>query len=246
MLRRALPLISSLLLGFSVAGSTARASIGPADRDLVAIVNLSLLKKFKPLYQYEENRAIAKIKRDLRGKYREIHILSGHHATHAEFLRALATADADPAVKAIDAIVYIHGHPGELGFVDTGFYPMDRLRDEILAQAPAGPASTKLRALYSDACYGASHMQDWLRAGFRVVTGSTGSDSNWSLDLGKFMRDWRRGRTFAMAIRSANSVWATKWMDKIEGGNSFKETAGNVDFRIDDSVESISKTQDVL
>jgi hypothetical protein len=206
------------------------------ERDLIAIVNLSLLKNHRFHYVYEEDRAVMKIKRDLRKKYRRIHLLTGKHATHDEFLNAIADTEADPGVKAIDVVVYLHGQPGAIGFVDTGFYPVTLLRDEILAQAGGSPR--KLRALYSDACYGETDMTDWLRAGFRAVSGSVGVDANWSLDLNKFMRAWARGKTFGYAIGRANSVWATKLMDRIAGGDSFKKTEGATDFTIDRPVDS--------
>lgn len=210
------------------AGSVAR-----GERDLIAIVNLSLLKKFKLNYQYEEGRAIRKIKRDLGREYRRVNILKGKRATHVEFLRAIAESETNPAVKAIDVIIYLHGQPGVVGFVDTGFYPMDRLRDEILAlPASAGGSPRKLRALYSDACYGQTHMDEWLRAGFQVASGSEGTDTNWSLDLKKFMRDWREGKTFGNGIASANTVWSTGLMDWVAHGNSHKVTAGEVGFTI--------------
>lgn len=213
------------------------ADVGRDERDLIAVVNLSLLKKFKLNYQYEENRAIKRIRRELGERYRNVHILKGKRAAHADFLGTLAAVEADPAVKAIDVIIYLHGHPGQIGFVDTGFYPMDRLRDEILALPSPNGSARKLRALYSDACYGESHMDDWLRAGFRVATGSVGVDSNLSLDLQKFMAAWQGGKSFGAAIDRANSVWATKWMDRVGGGNSFKKTAGDLAFTIDRHVE---------
>jgi hypothetical protein len=219
------------LLAVFLFSSLAGAEILKSERDLIAIVNLSILKHGQWHYRYEEGRAIKKIMRELGGKYREVHLLKGSGANHDAFLATLASTEANPAVKAIDVIIYLHGHPGELGFVDTGFYPMDRLRDEVLALPNAN--ERKLRVLYSDACYGASHMDDWVRAGFLAAAGSVGSDSNWSLDLEKFMVAWRKGKTFGKGIDQANSVWATKWMDKIENGNSTKLTKGAVEFKID-------------
>ena len=225
--------VSHAVLSILALASLNASAVGRGDRDLVAIVNLSLLRDSKLHYRYEEARATMKIERDLGHAYRKIHYLTGHAATHDGFLAALADAENDPAVQAIDVIVYLHGHPGEVGFVDTGFYPMDRLRDEILALSSAGTGGGKLRALYSDACYGETHMADWLRAGFRAVSGSVGTDANWSLDLNRFMNAWRKGKTFGTAIDRANSVWATKLMDRAVHGNSFKRTDGETAFTID-------------
>lgn len=229
--------LARLALIVSLAAASAFGGEIPREnRDLIAIVNLSRLatSKFKLNYKYEESRAAMKIRRDLGRRYRKVTVFENGDATHANFLAALAAAEAEPSVRAIDVIVYLHGHPGAIGFVDTGFYPTDRLRDEILAlPSPDGASPTKLRALYSDACYGASHMADWLRAGFRVASGADGVDGNWSLDLHRFMAAWRRGKSFGTAIGKANRVWMTPLMDWIAGGNSHKETDGDVAFTID-------------
>lgn len=209
-------------------------AVGKGERDLIAIVNLSLMKKFKLNYQYEEGRAVRKIRRELGREYRKIRVLKNKEATHDGFLRALAEAEADPSVKAIDVIIYLHGQPGSIGFVDTGFYPMDRLRDEILSlPSSTGGSPRKLRALYSDACYGESHIDDWLRAGFQVASGSVGVDANWSMDLKKFMLAWRKGKSFGYGIARANTVWSTGLMDWVAGGNSEKVVAGALEFTID-------------
>lgn len=230
-----LALVASFLSFSAIGGEIPR-----ENRDLIAVVNLSRLatSKFKLNYKLEESRAAMKIRRDLGRSYRRVTVFENGNATHANFLSALAAAEADPAVRAVDVIVYLHGHPGAIGFVDTGFYGTDRLRDEILAiPSPNGPRPTKLRALYSDACYGASHMADWLRAGFRVASGSDGVDGNWSLDLHRFMAAWRKGKTFGAAIGKANRVWVTPVMDWIAGGDSHKETDGDVAFTIGRDLE---------
>lgn len=215
--------------------SSAKASLVTKDsRDLIAVVNLSLLaKKHQAMYRYEESRAVMKIRRDLSRFYRKIHIYSGRDATRTNLLEAIQESEANPEVKAIDTIIYVHGQPGELGFIDTGFYPTNRLRDEILAGSPK-----KLRALYSDACYGESHLADWIKAGFRVASGSIEMDTNWSVDLGRFMASWRKDRTFGKGIREANSVRLTELTDRlIRNGNSFKETQGDLELRIDSPLE---------
>ena len=238
------PVLSFFLLGFLLSAPvSANAAPRPervpvADRELVAIVNLSILKNGAWHYRYEENRAVKKILRDLGRSYGKIVLITGAGATHDSFLSAIDEAERDPTVKAVDSIVYLHGHPGEIGFVDTGFYPVDLLRDEILALPDSAVGGRKLRALYSDACYGETHLSDWLRAGFRVAAGSVGTDSNWSLDLGKFMRAWRKGKSFGSAIDRANSVWATGIMDWFEKGDSFKRTGGDVDFTMDRPTEA--------
>lgn len=219
-------------LGISL-GSIHSAIAGPVAkerRDLIAIVNLSeLATKHHWLYRQEETQAIRKIHKYLGKSYRKIHLFSGTEATRANLLETIEKLENDSAVTTIDAVIYVHGHPGELGFVDTGFYSTDRLRDDILKiSSGKSPSPKKLRALYSDACYGQSHIADWLKAGFQVASGAIGVDANRSMDLKKFMKSWRSGKSFADAIRAANSVGISDLMDRAIGGNSEKMTEGAV------------------
>lgn len=231
--------LSLLLLLVAFLPTAGASVVHREERDLVAVVNLSILaKKYHALYRVEENRAAKKIRRILGKQYRRIVIYSGKDATRENLLRAIQASESDPAVKAIDVITYLHGHPNAIGFVDTGFYPMDRMRDDILAlSSPSGKAPSKLRALYSDACYGETHMADWLKAGFKTAAGSIDVDTNWSTDLGRFLRSWRKNQTFKRGIKRANSVPITKLTDWIGPGNSFKKTDGDTRITIESSVD---------
>lgn len=213
------------------------------ERALIAVVNLSILaKRYQFLYRREESRAATKIRRDLAKEYVRVEIFEKTDATRANLLRAIRDAELDPSIRAIDTIIYTHGRPGEMGFIDTGFYPSSKIRDDILAlEAEVGSETgqhPKLRALYSDACFGATHMDDWVRAGFHVASGSIQEDTNWSMDLHRWMKAWRKGETFEFGIHRANRVWITGITDwVISDGNSHKLTAGETDITIETPVE---------
>lgn len=207
------------------------------ERDLIAIVNLSeKASKYVWLYKYEEKRAANKIRRDMRKHYRKVHVFEKGEATRTNLLKAILEAENDPAVKATDVIIYVHGIPSMVGFVD-GYYSSSLLAADILRlQTAEGGSPRKLRALYSDACYGETHNSDWLRAGFHVASGSLGVDSNWSVDLRNFMRNWRRGGNFQEGVRRANSVWTGGLTDRIIDGNSRKILDGEGSITIETPV----------
>jgi hypothetical protein len=238
-LRSLLALTLLCAVGATSAAKAGEERIGRGERALVAVVNLSrLATKNRAIYRYEESRAVAKIRRELGREYGRVSIFTGGEAGHDSFLRAIREAELDPAIRAIDAIVYLHGHPGEIGFVDTGFYDVATARDELLSIAAETGGGGKLRALYSDACYGASHVADWLRAGFRVASGSVGVDTNWSRDLSRWMDAWTGGDRFGEGIRRANRVAVTRLTDWIIHGDSRKVVEGDAALGIDSPVDS--------
>ena len=135
--------------------------------------------------------------------------------------------------------IVIHGINETLGFVDTpDYYPSAKLRDDILAiKGEHSNSPKKLRMLYSDACYGALHMRDWVDAGYKVASGAPKEDMNWSTDLKKFMKGWKKGESFSKSIRRANRVLISPFLDLISGGNSYKYVLGDTNYTIDKPVE---------
>src|SRR5690606_37949102 len=88
--------------------------------------------------------------------------------------------------------------------------------------------NNKLRAVYSDACWGTTHMEAWLEAGYKIVSGSRGVDSNRSTDLKRFLQRWTKGENFGDSIDHANGSIMSDIMDAvIKNGNSHKDILGN-------------------
>ena len=209
------------------------------SRALVAAVDLHHMTRkrglYPWLYQQEEAGAERVIRRFAAPAYSGVEILSGAHATFSGFLEALKRIESDPEIEAVDVILYLHGHSArdysepEICFVaDT--HPCMPSREVI---APL-LGFRKLGVLYSDACFGSEQNEDWLRAGFKAVTGSIGTDTNFATDLKRFLKKWSHGATFEESIRFANSGRLGKGLDRILGGDSTKIPAGAVKIRIDD------------
>ena len=213
-----------------------------SSRALVAAVDLHRMTPKRGLYPWLYRQEEAGAERMIRtfgtNAYRSLAVLSGERASFPEFLEALHRFEVDPEIEAVDVILYLHGHSArdypepEICFVvDTHQCMPSR---EVI---PPLLGFRKLRILFSDACFGAEENQDWLRAGFKAVTGSIGTDTNFATDLKRFLKKWTGGATFEESLRFANSGRFGKALDRILGGDSTKIPGGAVQIRIDDLEE---------
>lgn len=219
--------------------STCFASNG---RALLVVIDLAEeAAKLKPMYRAETKTAVKRIQRLTRGHYDRLIIHHRKEATRENFLRSLEELLNDPAVKTIDTIIYVHGKNAKysngpsLCFV--GETPCTSVTELSVQVAALSNSQIKLRALYSDACWGKFHLDAWISAGYKVANGSVGVDSNHSLDLRRFLKKWVAGESFQTANNFANSARFTRVTDwLIENADSFKVIEGNVKIKITDDL----------
>lgn len=134
--------------------------------------------------------------------YRRVHLVKGRNATLAALVSQLNTATSNSAVKAVDLIFVTHGLSNEVVFSDVRT-TMDGVRQAI-ANGLSATDRAKLRAVFSTACYGASHRADWIGAGFNVVSGSRKIYADSAVSYGAFLAAWASGQSFSSAIGIAN------------------------------------------
>lgn len=226
----------TLLIGFNLS----RAAVPKHERALLAIVDLAEeAEKHKWLYRLEVNTAVKRIKRLSQDDYGSMVIHARKEATYKNFLSSLEMLLRDEKIQRIDLIIYVHGkNPGSptgssVCFVGTPCTPMDQISGDI--KEIVGDDGHKLRMVYSDACWGMFHMQPWIDAGFRVVSGARGVDANHSADLRKFLRAWGQGRSFEESIQIANKFWLTPVVDEIiRDADSVKLMKGEIGLTIED------------
>jgi len=236
---------ASIKLAFSLlvlfVAFTARADVPVGDRALVVIANLSSRGAaiLRGMYRNEEWKAVRVAVSETNGYYRQVRVIYPQEATRGNFLGALEDLELDPTVKVIDVVTYLHGQREKICFKDTpDCYAMTDLAREIRdLRSDGGHGPHKLRALYSDACWGKTHTDEWIQAGFKVVAGAIGQDANKTIDLKKFLRAWTDGATYRRSIQKANSAWYAKPLDWIIGGNSRKVMVGNGDLTLDSGIE---------
>ncbi len=226
----------TLLIGFNHSWAT----VPKEERALLAIVDLAEeAAKHKWLYRLEVDAAVRRIKRISGDDYGSIVIHARKEATYQNFLKSLEALLRDEKIQRIDLIIYVHGKNPDsptgasVCFVGTPCTPMGQVSDDV--QKRVGDNSHKLRMVYSDACWGKYHMQEWLDAGFKAVTGARGVDANHSADLRKFLRAWGEGRSFEESIQIANKFWLTPVVDEvIRDADSFKLMKGEIGLTIED------------
>lgn len=237
----AIALFTAML--FSFLGLTAAKAeyVDRSERALISVINVNTKNQSaikNTWYSIENIGAKSSIRSKAGLHYGKMRFFFGRQATLNNLVEQIREYDTDPSIKAIDVIIYIHGEPGQLRFVQDPNGKREKFSKYLSMADVTAPikaiGSTKLRALYSDSCYGSTHIQDWLATGFKVVSGSTAVDANQSRDLGIFLRNWTRHETFEYSINQANREFTYHTLDKwVKNGNSFKQWNGRGETTID-------------
>jgi hypothetical protein len=173
----------------------------------------------------------------LRPQYGAVRMLTGANAGRAQFVRAITQLARRPGVQAVDVIVVLHGSPGKLIF-DAGNGKGDPVvvTDLIPELAPARP---KLRILYSTACFGLSHAQGFVDAGFEAACGAIGQCANGPVEYPQVLSMWSDGHTFKDSVNKGDDPATRKifdaaaWLSGFRKANSDKEIKGNLTVTID-------------
>lgn len=213
-------------------------AVSKSQRVLIIVSYLSPKNKFN-FYNFVEASGIATAKLILKSKYSSIEVLKDSEATKNKFLSKISTFAAKSSIKAIDVIMMTHGNPGKLYFYDASESDKDvavkssTLKSDIRALKNYN----KLRLLYSTACYGDSHSDDFLGAGFNASVGSVGVNSNSASEFPIVCELWGKGDKISTAVYWGEMGYkAFDLIAKAAGfkdANSDKNVRGNGSLRID-------------
>lgn len=165
------------------------------------------------MYRSIERGAETMARRYLRRTYRRRTLIRGPQATLESLVDALASASAEPGVGAVDLLVNPHGTSRKVWFVDG---PVDA--DDVCAAISERldtEQRRRLRAAFSTACYGMSHNDAWLRAGFSVCVGSRGIYADGVTSLPRLLRGWAGGQTVADAVEKSNGAGLRHRQDSV-------------------------------
>jgi hypothetical protein len=231
----ALFILFQVFMGISKAEPAATA-VG--ERVLITVIDLhSMTQKkglYPTLYQGEELLVKRSVRRKSERAYAHVVQLTGYRATLEEFKEVVESFEKDDSIKAIDVVFYLHGHSAaDYGAPELCFNRDDRKCIPSSQLVTEFSHYRKLRALYSDACHGSEMIKDLTEAGFKVVSGSLGTDSNFMLDLNRFLKSWTSGGSFDSSIAYANETRLGQWIDRKQGGNSQKIVGGEGLLQID-------------
>ena len=138
------------------------------------------------LYRFIEQSGQGTVQATLGDDYERIVKLYGPNATLPKLTRAIRTQGARKIVHRIDLIVMLHGSPGTLYFQDGATNS-----SQVGTQIAALNLSSKLRLLYNTSCYGDSHSQDFIGAGFDAAIGSKKVNANAAVELPVLLSIWQ-------------------------------------------------------
>ncbi|HEX8920528.1 MAG TPA: hypothetical protein VF766_03560 [Pyrinomonadaceae bacterium] len=195
-------------------------SVDKSDRVLLVIANLSDKGKasLRWLYEFLDQASIGLAQSMLGPQYRKISKLSKADATVDKFVKRLASLCSESETKALDVFVHLHGTQGKLHFVDKAITSSD-LKALIKANCPP----EKLRLLYSTACYGSTHAQDFVDAGFRTASGAMQVNANSPYDYPAQMVIWGGGGTYKKAVDEGNNPFFTIPLDALAKAHGFND-----------------------
>lgn len=198
--------LSALFLS-TVSAFSAFAEVNASQRALVVISELDehAYTELLPLYQAMEAITVAVPRTVLSPLYAQTKILANSSATLSNLKTTLYRLAANPSIKAIDMVVNTHGLSEELYLYDGG-HRMSEIQDELLSpdasftQASTNVMRRKLRMLYSTACFGASHNNQWNAIGFDVSAGAVGVNANAEAEYGCVLGSWAAGASFSVGF----------------------------------------------
>lgn len=147
------------------------------------------------LYAFLEESGVNLADRILGPVYKTVRQLVGTNATKQNFLNTLTQLCADTSIKAIDVILNLHGGNETLYFSDNKV-SMNTLEKNLLALN----CTNKLRMLYSGACYGKTHADKFVKAGFNTAVGAARINANSATEYPIVLTMWAAGSTIAKAV----------------------------------------------
>lgn len=120
-------------------------------------------------------------------------------ATYQAFLDQIQNVASQSHVESLDVILHLHGGVRKLWFAD-GSVGTKKIRDDIKGKN----LRNRLRLLYSVACYGETHAQDFVDAGFRTASGARGVNANSTHDYPTQLAVWSSNSYYKTAVSQGN------------------------------------------
>ena len=189
-------------------------------RELLLVINLvdHGQEKWKWLYQWLDVNAEVYTNLTLTPFYNRITVLKGLAATCHTFVEQIALIAKQPHVGALDVILHLHGDRGKLLFAD-GTVSTHSLRDAIKLKN----VRDRLRLLYSVACYGETHAQDFVDAGFSTASGARGVNANSTHDYPTQLALWTSGSYYKTAVQQGNNPALRMMHDNLARHHGFPQ-----------------------
>lgn len=217
-----------------------------SQRSLVIFSELTSAMKIhrylKLFYEWLEGKGIRAAMYKLEGDYDNIIVSTGINATKDGFLNALSSAAAPQRIKAVDVILILHGVEKNLYFHRVRGVSAIQSSD-LAAEISGLQLGNKLRMLYSTACWGAQHAQDFVNAGFKSASGARGINASPGISFESFVTLWSL-YTFEAAVKGSATPVLDEISEEVAAVLGFKKSdidsrkvvKGNGVFRLNDDM----------
>jgi hypothetical protein len=171
-------------------------SVTKDERAIVVISELTSAPTERDwLYNFIEGAGRSSCERILKDDYVDYVTLYDASATKANLIQTLQAIGSKGTIKAIDLIVMLHGSSNRLYFKEGGCNTAT-----LAAEIAALNLKNKLRLVYSTACYGSSHNDDFLQAGFSASIGARKVNANSEVEFSPLLQLWASGHTIKDAL----------------------------------------------
>jgi hypothetical protein len=189
--------------------------VAKAQREVIHLITLSEEREGadKLLYETVEIGASLASTLVLGPNYGTVHLIEKEQATLANLCRRLEQVAAKSSVKAVDLLMSPHGLTNSIHFYPNEGVSMALVADKL--KAIPEMYRRKFRMVFSTACYGASHIDEWLEGGFQVASGSEKIYADSLLSFPAFLGTWVMGGSFQEAINAANAADPLRVQDKL-------------------------------
>ncbi len=186
-----------------------------AQREVIHLITLSeeMDGASKQFYEAVEAGAALTSNSLLGPYYGNIYYLQEQQATLSALCRQLEQVAAKSSVKSVDLIISPHGLNDELYFYPNDGVSIALVADKIKAIPTA--YRRKFRMVFSTACFGASHIDEWLDCGFQATSGSEQVYADSLVSFPAFLGTWVMGGSFRDAIAAANNADPLRVQDSL-------------------------------
>ncbi|MGI0486560.1 hypothetical protein ACN4EK_14060 [Pantanalinema rosaneae CENA516] len=216
------------------------------QREVIHLITLSeaMDGANKLLYEAVEMGASLASNTMLGPNYGKVHLLEKDQATLSNLCHQLEQVAAKSSVKAVDLLISPHGLNNRIYFYPNEGVAMAMVADKL--KSIPEMYRRKFRMVFSTACYGASHIDEWLDGGFQVASGSEKIYADSLLSFPAFLGTWVLGGSFQEAINAANAADPLRIQDRLASAkfdaegisqyakdvNSYRRVGGNGNLHI--------------
>lgn len=179
-------------------------AIKAENRALIVLSDLSshVDPPFNLFYQFLESNGVSQTRAILGSSYAEIKVLGNGEATLNNLIANLRRLTSQPKIWEVDLIIFLHGSTEAVVF-SNGSERTSTIRARF---AEEGISRSKIRMVYSTACFAASHADDFVSSGFNCASGAKGINTNGAVELIPFLNKWKEGKSFGACINEAENL----------------------------------------